>query len=149
MKSILKRVLFALLMVACIAGCGSKFFSGAGSVDWKGPSEVEMIYLAVLFAGACLHYLNERSKGKTISNFMDYWVSDSPGSSVATLFTLLMGGATTLAGDALHNLTLWQIVQMALLQGYTVNSLVNQGKQPENVAAAAIVATEKPEGATQ
>jgi hypothetical protein len=107
-------------------------------VSVPGAALNQTIYVFTVLAGALLHWINERAKGKTSSEtFVDYWLHDAPGSSVATLVTLLMGIGSTLQAGIVDSMAPWAVFVLALQNGYMTNSLVNQGAPSAAGAAAA------------
>ena len=77
--------------------------------------------------GALLHYANGVRKGTITSSFVEYWISDYPGTSVATVLVLAGLVATALTTGVFESMKDPALVIGALMLGYTGDSVVNKG----------------------
>lgn len=83
------------------------------------------LFVIALLLGVVMHYCNQRTKGKTSSSFLAYWVSDNPGSSMATGMVLMIFAGTVLASPILVGANAWLVFLAALKSGYGIDSMVN------------------------
>lgn len=85
----------------------------------------DFIYLAACFLGLYFHYLVAKKNGRTAAvSFVDYWVVETPGLSIATLLTLATAAGAILKSGVLGSMDAYSIFLMGFGKAYLFDSLI-------------------------
>jgi hypothetical protein len=81
-------------------------------------------YIVVSLGGAMIHWWQKVRRGEATANFLDYWVTETPGYSLGTAGALVAGWFALWASNSLAGVNLPLLLSSAFTFGFAVDSIV-------------------------
>lgn len=86
-----------------------------------------LVYALVMIAAALLHWGQKVRKGEATGNFVDYWVTETPGYSLGTLGALIGAWWIIMTTNGLAGMASHMVIEGAFATGWAINSAVAPG----------------------